>query len=272
MTIGRRAVLAAGLAVTAGPVLAIDAGTASGRFRRDETEVSFKHSIALSLDNVEGMLDRPREMRVLLSDREVPASAILGLAFPPVWRMAKAGAVRGLLLSFDPADRTALNIVVLAPPEPGFSLATLSISNSEGLWSRLEASPTRVVGELKPGAYDYMDLRFSAPVFNDAVQADLKGPAVQASEPVKALLARAEAIGRGDWAAARSLSTEAAAANFRDIPPEMLKQAKPMAAELTRRLKAARRVVIRRETAAVMVGEGEWASAALVNGVWKAAD
>lgn len=270
--IARRSVLAAVLALAGGPALAIDAGTASGRYRRDETEVAFSHALALSLDNAEGMLDRPRGMRVLLSDREVPVSAMLGLAFPPVWHMAKAGQVRGLLLSFDPADRTALNIVVLAPPEPGFSLATLSISNSEGLWSRLEANPTRVVGELKPGAYDYMDLRFSAPVFNDEVQADLTGPAVQTSEPVKALLARADAIGRGDWGAAQALSTEAAAANFRNLPPEMLKQARPMAAELTRRLKAARRVVVRRETAAVMVGEGEWASAVRVDGVWKAAD
>ena len=40
----------------------------------------------------------------------------------------------------------------------------------------------------------------------------------------------------------------------------------------TRALKASRRVVIRRETAAVMMGPGEWASVAKVDGVWKAAD
>ena len=41
---------------------------------------------------------------------------------------------------------------------------------------------------------------------------------------------------------------------------------------LIQKLKAAKRVVIRRETAAVMLEKGSWASVALVDGVWKGAD
>jgi hypothetical protein len=270
--IARRTILAAGLALPAWPALAIDPGTASGRYARDGVSLTFSHAVALALDNAEGVLDSPNRMRVLLSDAEVPVSALYGLAFPPVWSMAKAGAVRGLLVEFDPAERTSLTATVLARPEGGFSLATLSLSNSEGVWSRLDVAATRVAGALKPEVSEGLDFSFSAPVFNDAVQSDLRGPAVQASEPVKVLIARAEAIGRGDLAAAMALSTEASAANLRAAPPEALPQFRQFAPELIRQLKAARRVVIRRETAAVLLGPGEWASLARVDGAWKAAD
>ncbi|MFZ5720801.1 MAG: hypothetical protein ACOY5Y_15185 [Pseudomonadota bacterium] len=268
----RRALLGAALALAAAPAFAIDPGTASGRYADGETQVGFSHAIALELDNAEGFRDSARQYRILLSDRAVPIGALYGLAFPPVWSMAKKDEVRGVLLSIDPDDPNSLVVTVFAPPEPGYSFTTWTLSNSEGLWERLSVEPTRIAGALREGASERVTLQFSAPVFTDAVEADLKGAAARSSEPVKVLLARAEAIRRGDMAAAAALSTPSAAENFRDAPPELLEMAPRMAAELTRRLRAADRVVIRRETAAVMLGEGEWASLARVDGVWKAAD
>ena len=55
--IARRAVLAAGLALAAGPVFAIDPGVASGHYSRDGEKIDFKHAIALSQDNAERLLD-----------------------------------------------------------------------------------------------------------------------------------------------------------------------------------------------------------------------
>jgi len=268
----RRAVLAVCIAFTATPALAIDPGTASGRYKDDEADFTFAHAIALELDNTEGLLDTPREMRVLLTDRELPVAVLYGQSFPPVWTLVQEGKVRGLLLKFDPADRTSVVLTVLAKPEPGYSLATLSMSNTEGLWSRLDASPTRVVGEFKADASEKVQLRFSAPVFTNPVEADLKGPAAAASEPVKAILARAEAMAKGDLATAASLSTETSAARLNDIPPEFKKMMAKELPKLVARLKATKRVVIRRETAVVMLGPGEYASAAKVDGIWKAAD
>lgn len=268
----RRALLGAALSLAAAPAFATDPGTASGRYADGEVELTFSHAVALELDNAEDFRDSAREYRVLLSDRDVPVRALYGLAFPPVWTMARKGEVRGLLLAFDPEDRTSLQVTVLTPPEPGFSLTTWSLSNSEGLWETLSASPTRVLGALREGASERLALRFSAPVFSDAVEADLKGAAARSSEPVKVLLARAEAIGRGDLAAAAALSTPTAAEHFRDPPPQLLKMAPRLAAEVTQRLKNTNRVVIRRETAAIMLGPGEWANVARVDGVWKAAD
>src|SRR5687768_9952713 len=104
----RRTVLTAGLALAAGPAFAIDAGTSAGRYKDDDVDVSFSHAVALELDNAEGLLDSPRELRVLLTDKELPASVLHGQAFPPVWYLAKEGKVQGLLLTFDPAKRDAM--------------------------------------------------------------------------------------------------------------------------------------------------------------------
>jgi len=268
----RRLFIAASLASAATPALAIDTGTASGRFRDDEFDVSFSHAIALEMDNTEGRLDSAKELRVLLTDQELPISVLYGDAFPPVWYMAKDGKVKGLLLTFDPTNRGAIVITVLAKPEPGYSLSNLTISNSEGLWSRLEITPTRVVGELRADASEKAQLRFSAPVFTNAVEADLKGPAAAASEPVKVLIARAEAIAKGDMTAAAALSTEASAARLADVPPEFKKMLAKELPKLIVRLKATKRVVIRRETAMVMLGPGEYANVRKVDGVWKASD
>jgi hypothetical protein len=270
--IARRVLLAAGAALAARPAFAIDEGVAEGRYNDEGVDFKVVHAIALAVDNAEGFDDREKGLRVLLSDRKIPVSAICGLAFPPVWGLAREGRLEGLLLNFDPADRTALVATILTRPEPGYSMATTTVSNSEGLWKRLDANPTRVVGELKADASERMVFEFSAPVFTNAVEADLRGPAAAASEPVKVLLARAEAIGRADWKAAAALSTEDGARNFDTIPPELEKQASKMAAQMVRQLHGAKRVVIRRETAAVMLGKGEWASVARVDGVWKAAD
>jgi len=270
--IGRRAVLAAGSAFIASPALAIDPGVASGKYDRDGVSFTFSHSMALALDNAEGARDQANILRLLLSDRELPLSAITGLIFTPVGAMARAGAVRGLLIEFSPADRNSLQATVLAPPEGGFSLANISLSDSEGLWSRLDVSATRAAGELKPGVSEGMAFSFSAPVFTDAVQQDLKGPQAAASAPMKAVIARAEAIGRGDFEAAYAMSTQSSAAALKALGPDLLNSSRKFAPELIRQLKAARRVVIRRETANIFVGPDQWSSATLVDGVWKAAD
>jgi hypothetical protein len=269
----RRGVLAGGLALAAAPAFALDPGMASGHYRKDGLDLSFRHSVALSQDNAEGVLDHPRQLRVLLSDTDVPVAALYGLIFPPVRAMARAGKVRGLLLEFDPADRESLQVTVLAKPDdPRFSLATISLSNSAGLWRRLEVNATRAVGELNPRDDGELAASFSAPVFSDDVQADLKGAAAQNTEQVRILVARAEAVARGDMPAALALCTEDAAAQLRALPPEVMTPAVKDMLGLIRQLKSARRVVVRRETAAVQVGTGDWASLRREGGAWKAAE
>lgn len=180
--------------------------------------------------------------------------------------------MHGLLLTFDPADETGLNVVVLSRRDDGYSPPSISISSTAGLWSRLDISATRIVGELREDASETTKLRFNAPVFTNEVVSDLTGAAAQNSDLVKVVLARAEALVRGDLAGVAALSTPESAAGLTALPPEVLKMAKAEMPQLARRLKSIKRVVIRRDSAAVMVGPGEWASLTRVNGTWKVAD
>lgn len=266
--------LAAVLALSATPAAAIDPGTATGHFVSDELKVpKVAHAIALSMDNAEGQLERPSQVRVLLSEEEVPPSALMGLVFTPAHAMAKAGALHGLLLEFDPADRNGVYVTILAPPsEPGRSFTTLTLSSTEGVWTRLDVNATRVVGELKPNDTFDVAATFSSPVFSDPVRQDLKGPAARQSAPVGVLLARFDALAKGDIATAKSLSTATAAEQLAAMPPDMLAAARAQIPQLVGEVKAARRVVIRGETASVETADGGWFSLAREGGNWKAAD
>ena len=269
--IARRAVLAAGLALAGAPAFAIDPGMASGHYARAGLKLDFKHAVALSQDNTEGLLDAGPQIRVVLSDVELPPAALYGVVFPPVIGMARKDAVHGVMLEFSPKDPQAMHVTVLAKPEePGASLTNVSLANSQGIFKRLDVSPTRVAGDYDGGEDADFKFSFSAPVFTDAVQADLRGPDAQKSEQVRVLIARAEAIGRGDLAAALALSSQGS--GLRNVPPEMIKQAAEQAPAMIKEFKAIKRVVVRRETAVALQGEGSWSSLVLEGGAWKVSD
>jgi hypothetical protein len=269
--IARRAVLAAGLTLAAAPAFAIDPGTASGHFNRDGVKIEFRHAIALSQDNTEGLLDGGPQIRLVLSDVEVPVAALYGVVFPPVIGMARKETVHGVILEFGPKDPTAMHVTVLARPEdPQSSLTNVSLSNSNGVFKRLEASPTRVVGDYDGGEDSDFKFSFSAPVFTDPVKADLRGPDAQKSEQIRVLIARAEAIGRGDLPAALALSSQGS--GLRGVPPEMLKEAAKAMPQLVKELKGVKRVVVREQTAVALQGDGSWSSLILEGGAWKVAD
>ena len=107
-------------------------------------------------------------------------------------------------------------------------------------------------------------------MFTDPVQADLKGPAAQSSEQIRVLLARAEALGRGDLAAAAALSAQGS--DLKAMPPQVLKQIRQAAPQMIKELKAVKRVVVRQSTAVALQGGGSWTSLVLENGAWKGAD
>jgi len=267
----RRALLAAGVALAAGPALAIDPGAASGHYSRDGRKVEFSHAIALSQDNTEGLLENGPQIRLVLSDVEVQPTALYGVVFPPVIGMARQETVRGVSLEFSPRDPTAMHVtVLLKPDDPQNSLTNISLSNSQGVFKRLEVSATRVAGEYDGGEDSDFKFTFSAPVFTDPVQADLRGAEAQKSEQVKALIARAEAIGRNDLPAALALSSQGS--GLRTVPPAVLKQAAGQMPSLIKDLKAIKRVVVRRETAVALQNDGGWSSLVREDGVWKVAD
>lgn len=269
--IARPAVWAAVLAMVAGPALAADPGVASGHYTGDGAKISFAHAIALDQDDAEGFLDHGPQVRVLLSQEDVPVAALYGIAFPPVRQMARTGAVHGVLLEFSPKDKTLLQVTVLAQSgEAGAFMHSLSLSRNTGLWKTLTASDTRVSGDYDGAGEPDLTFSFSSPVFTDPIVADLKGPEAVASEPVKLLIARAELLARGDLAGAKAISAKGS--QIQDVSPEMLKQAAGQIAGVLKQYRAAKRVVIRHETAAVVLDAHSWASLVREDGAWKVAD
>ncbi|MGH8704112.1 MAG: DnaJ family domain-containing protein [Burkholderiales bacterium] len=263
---------------------AIDPGTAQGTLRVDGKAVTLRHSYAHRHDNVEGLLDRPRELRILLADREVPQSALIGIAFLPATGMAREGKLQGLLLQLDPEDRSKAVVTLLYPAPAGQSLMTLTTG---GAFKRLEIASLRVVGEIErrderktgsPGmpALDF-SLRFSAPVFHEpTVTADLKGKAAQESEQVRALRSKARAFAKGDLEAARRLSTERSNRQFDAFLAQAGKQAaaiiKEGARDMEKSVGSIRRVVVRGDRAVAIAGDNEWFTFAREGADWKLDD
>ena len=59
---------------------AIDPGRVQGTLQVNGQAITLTQAYAHLHDNAEGLLDRPRELRLLLTDREVPQESLSGLA------------------------------------------------------------------------------------------------------------------------------------------------------------------------------------------------
>ena len=263
---------------------ALDPGTVTGTLEIAGEHIPLAHSIAMMLDDAEGLRDGKRELRILLSDREALPATLLGAAFPPIRQMAVKGEIKGLLIELDPSDLTAAQLIPLVPPEPGHSLATLSVSNSGGVFQRLSITPQRVVGKGQRGGpagpdseFRY-DLEFSAPVFNPPpITADLTGKAAQASPQVKAMRAAADALARGDTEALKQLTSSAAYDEMQQMLEQLGPGAKKMMAryggQMRKRVDAVSRVVVRGDRAVAIVGKPgkggkEWSTLVREGDTW----
>jgi len=152
------------------PAAAIDPGRAEGWIELDGERVELREAYAHLHPNGEGRLPYTPELRIVLTDREIPQESLRGLDELPVLGLAAAGRVRGLLLRLDPDGPGTLSITPLAPASgdqesPGTRHYT---GTGEDVVRRLRLAPTRVGGEITcPPGGPRCELRFSAPVFNE---------------------------------------------------------------------------------------------------------
>lgn len=269
--------LAAGAALPATQSLAqaeasASPGSASGHYADDTVKIEFTNVTALAMDDAGKDGDADVKMRVVLADRPVPPQALMGGSFPPVWGMGKAGEVRGIMLEFDPADRTQMSVVVLAKPdEPDASLVTVSLNDSTGLWKSLTLASGRVTGRIVHDQFSDIDLTFDAPVATNRVVNTLTGPAAQGSEFVSILKQRTQAIVAGDLETFARLSTKESfdRARAQNVPKAELEKFAKLFAPYYDKVQ---RVVIREYTAEVIMPEGLHSSFVKEDGVWKCAD
>lgn len=274
------------LLTIAAPAWALDPGTVTGTFTVDGKPIALRHAYAHLHDNAEGLLDRPRELRILLTDREVSPDTLRGIVFLPVEDLAMQGKVQGILFELDPANPNSLVATLLMPPsEPGASLVrtTHSVTGTK-LFKRWIFERQRVVGEIERLSEPNPDLphlsaasfalAFSAPVFNEPpVTADLRGRAARTSPQVQAVSAVARLLARGDLAGARKLQSRRSNRQF-DAAMKLqgadaVKLAKQGGAEMKNMIGSVRRVVVRGDRAVVLVGKQQWLTLIREEGRWK---
>jgi hypothetical protein len=200
---------------------AIDPGSATGTLNVDGDAVALKYAYAHLHDNAEGWLDTNKEMRIVVSDREIPQETIGGLnPFFSLSAMVREGSVRGVFIRFDPDKPKSVMVTVLYPPkEQGSALANRMISNdSESPLENLRISELRVSAAMKQATDGDKELgwpsesysfKFSAPLFKEpAVTAILKGKKALDSPQVKALLAKGAALKSGDLETVKRICSE----------------------------------------------------------------
>jgi hypothetical protein len=268
-------------------VFAIDPGKVQGSLQVNDKAIVLTQAYARLHDNAEGLLDHPKELRLLLVDREVPQDALASFSLLPVEQMAREGMVQGLLLRLDPSDHKRLFVTLLYPPtEPGQTLLTQLVSSTDrkppielkiGSFNRVGGSVEHYKGnqsETRGIPRLNYSLRFSAPLFHEMpVTAILVGQKAQNSSQMRVLREKAWALEKGDFASVQRLST--ADANRRtwallaQAGPEAESLAKQAAAELKESTKYLQRVVVRGERAVAIFAGKQWHAFVREGGEWK---
>lgn len=272
------------------PAHAIDEGTAQGTLAINGESIALTNAYAHLHDNAEGLLDRPKELRIVLSDREIPHESLRGIAFLPVADMARENRIRGLLMTLDPNDESKVVVTLLKQPsKAGYSLMTLSLSaTGEKIFTKLLLSNLRVTGEVEyadkreGGDQDLPKLafavKFSAPLFNELpVTANFKGKAAQNSPQAKVYRDKIDALKKGDFEAVKRLSSERANRRDAALLAQIDEQAKKAfaaeaAADMEKSLKQIKRVVVRGNSAVIIFSEKQWATFVHEGGQWKTGD
>jgi hypothetical protein len=269
------------------PAQAIDPGTAQGTLQVNEETIPLSQAYTHLHDNAEGLLDRPKELRVLLVDREVPQETLAGISVvEPLDEMVKDGRVRGLLLRMDPAANSYVLVTLLYPPaDPREALMTQTISaTGHKAMKSLQIAGNRVMGEIEQQQSTESSfagfpkvgysIRFSAPLFHELpITADIKGEAARRSPQGLALREKARALAKGDIGAVRRLSTDRANRRLDNFisrgAEEYMTMIKQEGAEMEVSLKSIRRVVERGDRAVVIWKGDSWITMFRKGGEWK---
>jgi hypothetical protein len=272
------------------PAYAIDEGTAKGTLAINDEKIMLTHSYAHLHDNAEGLLERPTELRIVISDREIPYESLRGIVFLPVEDMARENRVNGLLIKLDPGDQDRVWVTLLKKPSrPGLSLMTLTLSvTGQKIFKKLLLSNVRVTGEMayadtrEAGDQDLprliWEVTFSAPLFRELpVTADFRGNEAQDSPQAKVYRDKIDALRRGDFEEVKRLSSERANRRDAAMLEQMDEQTKKAfaaeaAADMEQSLKLIKRVVVRGESAVILFSEKQWATFVHEGGQWKTGD
>ncbi len=250
----------------------------SGSLSVNGRPIPVKHVYAILHDNAEGFLDSSPELRVLVTDREVPIDVLYGFMFLPADDLARRDELQGVLLRFDPAKLGAVNMTILMR-------SSLRKDTDKVKINEFEFGPDRLSGsfEFNETSFltfpDYPKANFNLKVDTVVkripnVTADLKGRDAVNSPQVKALKVIANALAKGDMKAFESLSSQRALRRNKEDSERSGTDGKEIAIKFGRSVQKliprAERVVVRGNMAVVILPENTVAELLFENGSWKA--
>jgi hypothetical protein len=150
---------------------AIDPGRSTGYVQIDESCIELTEVFAHLHRGSGAAPPRADELRIVLADREIPQEALAGADAGRVIELARAGAVRGILIRLNPDDPGDVTLTVLEPPADGADpLMTRHYPAASGhLLRNLSVAPQRIGGDLACPPDGTLDCaaHFSAPLFSD---------------------------------------------------------------------------------------------------------
>lgn len=203
-----------GFFLLAGARGAIGAEQTKGSLKVNGTTISLTHAYAMLYGNEEGYDDGP-ELRILLSDRELPLTLLSGPVLSGLDDLARKGEIQGILLKLDPrklAKGSVNGTLLYAPKDPRESLRFFTLSGEAVGFQELKTANNRVVGTTKQKiegeefSFEYA-ASFNAPLVHDKVTARFSGGEALKSPQAQAYLAFAQALREGNFEAARGFST-----------------------------------------------------------------
>lgn len=267
-----------------------DCGSVSGTFTVSGKEIPLKFAYAHFHDNAEKLLDRPRELRILLCDREIKPEQLRGIVFLPIEELARQGVLQGLIIELDPSDTTRSTVVeLLKPTRPGQSLRTVTrTATPKGVFDDWKYDGKTVSGAITQNepiggnvepdsAKVTYSLKFTALVLKEpAVTSDLKGAQALASPLIQLHKKKAEALIRCDFTSVKAMTTargNGRAAEMFKMPPDQLKKiAKQAGTEMKQAAAKVERIVVRGDSAVIIFPGHMWSTYVKEAGVWKCDD
>ena len=266
------------LALTALSTVAVfGAGDFTGTLTINGKSFPSPYVRALLHDNAEGVLDSPTQLRIVVSDREVPIDSLYGLTFLPVGDMGRRGEVEGILLQFDPAK----------PDEVDYRV--LTVRGIQSVTTKITIKDLKLTAGMVSGEFEFSDdsfasfpeypkvrfsFRINTPVHSPpAVTADLKGSDALNSPQVKVLRAIADALAAGNIAAFNKLTSARATVRNSDEIARRGADAKKaymsVGADLKKLIPGVKRVVVRGDQAVVLLPEDTTFHLRREGGTWK---
>jgi len=254
---------------------AIDPGSVKGSLTADGKPVQLMTGYAHLHDNTEKVLDWPKELRILLSDRDIAESTLRGLIFLEVENMAMEGKIQGILIELNPVKPDKIVVTYLYPPSRAGAFLVRKTISREKVLKDFKMANNRVRGELvEPDKEFDVSAKFDVPLFHEpAVTADLKGKEAKNSPFVILLGKAADAMTKGDLKALQKIWSANAYKRFEafhsQAGPEAINVLKQGGGEEKEMVKRISRVVVRGDRAVALIDDKLGPPFVKENGEWK---